>query len=960
MKHIFPFIIFAAFVIAVYFIIEQIRKKELKYTENRLFTIFCLCSAIWSFGFCGVFLQTDTSVAYIWRAIGMVGTFGYLITVTLLICKLPDIPKAIRYPVEAFSYLGAVLYFPVIAPENAVYQMSSIGMTYSLTSGLANTLYVAYCGVLAIGMLFIVFYMIFRSKSLRIKTLGKKLLITEMIVIAGMLLDTIFPILGFEAIPGSTIAQFIGLVVMNNTISFINHSRITVNNTSEHIYYSLSVPVLVYDKNHKLHIMNDNAYSFLGMDKEHFTDIGLDTLFRIEQNDIFTFEGNSNDVDAQCVNNNAYCNLSINKICDNYGDVIGYIVIVTDLSERLKYVKILEDAKKEAEQANNAKSVFLANMSHEIRTPMNAIVGFSELVLTMDIDDAVRSHVEDIKWSSHNLLAIINDILDFSKIESGKTELVDDTYYTATFLHDISMIIAPQAEKNDLTFKMNVDHDIPTALYGDKTRIRGVLINILNNAIKYTKEGCVSFDISIKKRTDSHITLEFKIQDTGIGIKEEDLNSLFDSFERFDQKLNHDIEGSGLGLAIANKYVNLMGGHIDVESVYTKGTTFTVTLGQKIMDPPPFGDDYKLQNASSTSGSISNMKISNTRVLVTDDNLINLRVADGIFSHYGLTVDTASSALEAIDKCTAFEYDIVFMDHMMPEIDGVEAMKRLRKLNNHYNTEGECKIIVLTANAIKGTRELLINEGFDDYLGKPINIPNLERLFKKYIPENKISYDNDISEHSTSVDTTSERADYNFLKSVLPNLDIDSGISNCGSSLKEYLKILKITYDYGPKQIAELKAALDTKDYATYIIKIHSLKSTTLNIGAINLSSKARNQEEEGHKGNYDYIDEHFEDFYNGYNRLIDNLKTALEHFGMINNAPAEDTSVLSNEIITRALKTIDTHIDNFDFGRVFAILEEIHKCQLPDEFKGLFDRISTLMDELDVDEIKEIIKDYI
>jgi HPt (histidine-containing phosphotransfer) domain-containing protein len=255
---------------------------------------------------------------------------------------------------------------------------------------------------------------------------------------------------------------------------------------------------------------------------------------------------------------------------------------------------------------------------------------------------------------------------------------------------------------------------------------------------------------------------------------------------------------------------------------------------------------------------------------------------------------------------------------------------------------------------------MLINEGFDDYLGKPINIPNLERLFKKYIPEDKISYDNDISEHSTSVDTTSERADYNFLKSVLPNLDIDSGIANCGSSLKEYLKILKITYDYGPKQIAELKAALDTKDYTTYIIKIHSLKSTTLNIGAINLSAKARNQEEEGHKGNYDYIDEHFEDFYNGYNRLIDNLKTALEHFGMINNAPAEDTSVLSNEIVTRALKTIDTHIDNFDFGRVFAILEEIHKCQLPDEFKGLFDRISTLMDELDVDEIKEIIKDYI
>lgn len=960
MKHIFPLIIFAAFVIAVYFIIEQIRKKELKYTENRLFTIFCLCSAIWSFGFCGVFLQTDPSAAYLWRAIGMVGTFGYLITVTLLICMLPDIPKSIRYPVEAFSYLGVILYFPVIAPENATYQMSSIGMTYSLTSGIANTLYIAYCGILAIGMLFIVFYMIFHYKSLRIKTLGKKLLVTEIIVVAGMLLDTIFPVLGFEAIPGSTIAQFIGLAVMYNTISFINHSRITINNTSEYIYYSLSVPVLVCDKNRKLHIMNDNAYSFLGIDKDNFMDADLDVLFRTREENMFSFEGNANDIDARCVNNDAYCNLSINKICDEYGDIIGYIVIVTDLSERLKYIKNLEDAKKEAEHANNAKSVFLANMSHEIRTPMNAIVGFSELVLTMDIDDTVRSHIEDIKWSSHNLLATINDILDFSKIESGKVELVDDTYYMASFLHDISMIITPQAEKNNLEFNINVDPDIPSALYGDKTRIRGVLINILNNAIKYTKEGSVTFDISIKECTDNNITLQFRISDTGMGIKKEDIKSLFDSFERFDQKLNHDIEGSGLGLAIANKYINLMGGHIDVESVYTKGSTFTVTLEQKIIDPTPFEEDYKLQNAASTSGSISNMKIHNMRVLVTDDNLINLRVAEGIFSHYGLIVDTAISALEAIEKCTAYNYDIVFMDHMMPEIDGVEAMKRLRKLNDHYGSNGDCKIIVLTANAIKGTREMLINEGFDDYLGKPINIPNLERLFRKYISGDLITYEAETTADTTYTGNNARGADYNFLKSTLSHMDIDRGITNSGGSLKEYLNILKITYEYGPKQIEELRTAYESKDYDTYVIKIHSLKSTTLNIGATELSAKARNQEEEGRKNNYRYIDEHFEEFYNGYIRLIEKLKPALNHFGKLSSEPASDSPVLSKEVIVRTLKAIDEHVDNFNFGKVFAILEELKGCNLPNEFKGLFDRISALMDELDVDEVKEIIKEYI
>ena len=960
MQHIFPFSIFGCFVLAVYFILVQVRKKEWRYTENRLFTMFCLFSAIWSFGFFCVLLQTDTSVAYIWRAIGMVGTFGYMITATLLICYLSNIPKKIRYPIEAFSYLGIILYFFVIPKDRATYQLSPIGMTYSFNSGIWNTLYVGYCIIAALCMLFVIFYLLICSPSQRLKALARKLLATEMILIIGMLFDTIFPILGNTAIPGSTIAQFVGLAVMYHTISFVNHSRINIDNMSEFIYYSLSVPVLVYDYDKNLQIMNDNAYAFFGIEKGNLNINGLNSLFKTEQENVFYFAGTSKDVDALCRNNETYCNLSINKICDEYHDIIGYIVIVTDLSERIKAVKKLEEAKKEAEQANKAKSLFLANMSHEIRTPMNAIIGFSELILTMDIDDTVRHHVEDIKWSSHNLLAIINDILDFSKIESGKIELVNDSYFTASFLNDISMIIAPQAEKKNLAFNTKVDPNIPTALYGDKTRIRGVLVNILNNAIKYTQKGSVSFDVSILNQTDKYVTLQFKVTDSGIGIREEDLQTLFETFERLDKKINHDIEGSGLGLSIAHKYITLMGGKIDVESVYGQGSTFTVTLKQKIIDSTPFEEDYKQQNALRNTGSISNMKINGLHILVTDDNLINLRVAEGIFNHYGLKVDTASSGNEAIEKCMITQYDLVFMDHMMPEMDGVEAMENIRKLDKHYSLKGKCKIIVLTANAIKGTRETLMRSGFDEYLGKPINIHNLERIFKKFISADKITYTDEPEIIVTPTQDT-PRSEYNFLRSTLPNVDIDSGIANTGGNLTEYLNILKITYEYGPKQINELKTAWETKDYENYIIKIHSMKSTTLNIGAMDLSAKARRQEEQGRKENFSYIDDHFQHFNEEYNKLLKNIHIILEHFNMLNTADSSDSvQKLSPEMINRILKAIDTNIDNFDFGKIFEILEEIKQYSIPDEYSELFDKISVFMEELDVDNIKELLQDKI
>ena len=954
MKYIFPQLLFACFVLALYFAFMLFRKKEFRYKENRLFVIFCLSSAIWSLGFYGVFIQTEPDKAYAWRALGMIGTFAYLISAQFLVCHFSGIKKIHRYIVEGFSFSAVILYFFVIQKEEVTYELSSIGMSYSFNPSIWNTLYIVYSCILALNMFLVILYMLLHSQTQRIKELGKKLLLTEIIIILGMLLDTMFPLIGMKAIPGSSLAQFVGLVVMYHTIIFVSHSRITISNMSEFIYYSLTVPVLVYDSKRQLQILNDTAYSFLGVDKDNVSNTEIEQLFSLQQQDIFTFETKSQDVDAICCHNQLYCSLCVNKIYDDYGDTIGYIIIVTDLSERMKSMQELENAMKDAEYANQAKSTFLANMSHEIRTPMNAIIGFSELVLKMNIDNHVRKHIEDIKWSSHNLLAIINDILDISKIESGKMELVCGNYFMDTLLNDVSLIIAPQAEKKGLAFNMKVDERIPKELYGDKVRIRGILINILNNAVKYTQTGSVTFDASILNQTDTHVKLAFKISDTGIGIRQENLENLFKNFERFDQKIHYGIEGSGLGLAIANGYTTLMGGEIQVSSTYGEGTVFTVILEQKIIDSSPWEKEYTHEENSLCDNNKGDMRIEGLQVLVVDDNPINLRVAHGILSYYGLLVDTATSGKDAIELCRIKEYSLVFMDQMMPEIDGVEAMNRIRDLNSHYAHGGTCKIIVLTADAIKGTRELLLKKGFDEYLGKPINIKQLERLFLRFVPSEKISYDSSDEDFAT----TENNNVIQYLKENLPQIEVEQGITNCGGDVQDYLKILKIAYDYGEKQLSELKNAWKQQDYEHYIIKIHSLKSTSLNMGAVDISAAARMQEESGRAGNFTYIDEQMETFQDAYRELLKHLKLVLTHFQMLQaETVSDETEAIDETMLLPIFKNLERCIDDFDFSKVFEILEELKKYNLPEKYEDLRTKIEELMEDLSVDEIKELLE---
>ncbi len=957
MNFIFSTSLFTCAILALSMGIYFYITKEKKYLENRLFSLFCMSSAIWSFGFGGIFIQTSPDVAYIWRAIGMIGVFLYLICAQMLVCHLSDLRKSIQNILNGFSLTGIIIYFFVIQKSQTYFYLDKFGMTYHFHSGFWNNIYTLYSIIVSFNLMLTVIYILRTSKSKRMLAFCKRFLLAELIIFLGMILDTVCPLLGIPAIPGSSLSQFIGLVVLFYALTEINHSRINVSNMSEILYHSLALPVLVYDSKKKLRILNDAAHSFfnIGYEKSAYEGLQIQDLFDLDDS-IFDFAQNPRDIDATCSRNWLYCNLVINQIHDSYGDTNGYTILVTDLSERVKTMQDLEEATIQAKCANQAKSTFLANMSHEIRTPMNAIIGFSELILKMNLSAEVREYVQDIKSSSHNLLAIINDILDISKIESGKMELVCANYYMKGLLGDVALIIANQAEKKGLDFTMHVDPDIPNKLYGDKIRVRAILVNILNNAVKYTKKGSITFETRLLKQSEDSITLEFKVSDTGVGIKKEKIDTLFQSFSQLDQSIHYGIEGSGLGLSIVKGYTNLMDGEITVDSVYGKGSVFTVTLEQKVIDSTELiGENFSIASAQNSESSIGDMKIKDKRVLVVDDNHVNLKVAGNSFSYYGLTVDTAICGKDAVELCRTNHYDIVFLDHMMPEMDGVKTMKQIRKLAPHYAAGGSTKIIVLTANAVSGARNLLMSEGFDEYLGKPINYKQLERLFVRFLPPECISYE----VKDTAVDSAepSSNEDILYLQETLPNVDIAQGMDNCGGQLKDYLSVLEIAWRYGSKQLAELKELYQNTDIENYTIKVHSLKSMAKNLGANAISEMARLQEEAGKAGNWAFIQENTEELQVKQNELLGKIENVLLHFEQIQPQTELPEEVFPEEQVRLVLMNILHCVDNFDFTKVFDILDEMKKCRLSEKFQDVFTQIGELMDDLAVDEIKQIIQ---
>lgn len=405
---------------------------------------------------------------------------------------------------------------------------------------------------------------------------------------------------------------------------------------------------------------------------------------------------------------------------------------MNDTMDELKEINAeVRKAKETAENANNAKSDFLARMSHEIRTPINAVLGMNEMILKEADDDSIRGYAKDAYQSANNLLNIINDILDISKIESGKMALLNESFSTNDILREEYTILSFKAEEKGIALLFDIDSNIPKSLIGDSVRIKQVITNLLNNSVKYTDKGTVTLRLRLEKTENHMADIRFEVSDTGRGIKEEDMSRLFDAFERIDEKHNRNIEGTGLGLNIVTALLELMNSSLQVESTYGKGSRFFFNLKLEISDPAPMGAFNVLNNVKiEETNKIEIEYTPDLRILAVDDNMINLKVFVGLLKKTGAQIDKAMSGMEALELTLKNKYDIIFMDHMMPEMDGIEAFLKIREQENGLNLN--TPVVVLTANAIKGSREEYLGVGFNDVCYKPTTQKELYETLKKW------------------------------------------------------------------------------------------------------------------------------------------------------------------------------------------------------------------------------------
>ncbi len=624
----------------------------------------------------------------------------------------------------------------------------------------------------------------------------------------------------------------------------------------------------------------------------------------------------------------------------------GYNLWLFDKTEEQEFNKRLIELKEQAEEANKAKTMFLANMSHEIRTPMNAIMGTTEMILREDTSEAVENHANSIKNAGNILISIINDILDFSKIESGKMNANDVDYKPGFLIKDITDSIKEKLEEKNIVFEIHVKETLPKVLRGDETHVRQVFTNILTNAVKYTQVGYVAMNVDWELQNGLAL-VRVSVEDTGCGISEEHLKTLFNSFERADMIKNRTIEGTGLGLAITKRLIESMGGAISVKSTYGEGSIFSFYFYQGIVDYAPTGNFNVLteKEEEELKSSAESFIAPMAKVLAVDDNVTNIKVIQGILAMYQIRVDTATSGQECLEKLEKNHYHMILMDQMMPIMDGIETTQKIREFPDKATRN--TPVIALTANAIRGAREMFLENGFQDYISKPMDITVLEKILRKYLPTDFIHL----------VDKKNPKLSLGK-PIVIPQVDVEAGIENYGNSRQRYIQILRYIYDDGEEQIVRMKKQVREKRYDDYLFEAHALKGLAKGIGAMELSENARKQEMAVREKQYNIVTDGADHLFEQYQMLLANIKFVFQDNGiaLTEDVKVQDVELTPSEYTAQLLSMMGS-LDMLEQQEAEKKVNTMLSFRMDDAKRTSLEEVKRCIKNFDYDEAKKLIQ---
>ncbi len=706
-----------------------------------------------------------------------------------------------------------------------------------------------------------------------------------------------------------------------------------VKNAKNYIIDNLKEAVIVTDADHRflfLNSMADKIITSINKEQGYSTDDKIYAFIQGSQ-DFFDWKDRHYQVEETVLKDNEL--------------IQGYMMTIVDVTKIIEQNHLMKRLVLQTEDANRAKTNFVSNMSHEIRTPMNSIVGITEILLRSRHSPKEQEYLLNIQSSGRVLLTIINDVLDCSKMEAGKMQLFDEPYDTCSLFHDLRISMENRIGHSGLELIYDIDQDIPCKLKGDMGRIRQVIINLVNNAIKYTEKGSVRFSVHVRQKNTDKVMLYYEVADTGIGIRKEDQKILFDAFQRVEMDRNRYVEGTGLGLTISQNLVNMMGGVIEVESEYGKGSRFFFTIEQTIIDPTPVSAvNYNGQKDNVTEKEAECLFIApEAHILLVDDNELNLVVAKELLKPLRMQIDTAENGLQAVKMVRGSQYDLVLMDHMMPVMDGIEAAKAIRALpEDKYQ---KLPIIALTANAMVDARKEFLNAGMNGFVAKPIDFARICNQLKLWLPKDLVR---DVPKEEAKKLLADDLSD----REIQPEdpqmgFSFEEGVNHCGSKAA-LMKTIRIFYRTIDSKANKIEQCLKEGLISDYVIEVHALKSSALLIGAVPLSEAAKELEDYGKQGKTEVLEEKTPDVLTMYR----DLKNILRPYAEKEEDAKKEFS--DGEWIT-ALQQIHQCIEQFDLDGVDQIMEQLEEYQVPECIRESMDQLRVYVADVSLEEIMEL-----